>query len=386
MRIKSIDIFRALTMFLMIFVNDLWTLSDIPSWLGHKAASEDGMGLADTVFPAFLFIVGLSIPYAINARVNRGESGMRILVHIAERTFALLVMGLFMVNLEYINESQLPFSKYSWEMLMAFAIFLIWNHYQTKSPGRITEYALKLSGIAILVFLALIYHGGSENQSHWMSIHWWVILGLIGWGYLVNALVYFMLRGRPALIALVCLIFYLLSINEFVTLFHFRVKIVVSASNHASVMSGMLVTTVFLWLKEKGRMKHLIPLLLGLAMLFLLFGFISRPQWGISKIRATPSWTAICAGINTLFFVMLYVLTDRLEITRWAHIISPAGKSALTCYLVPYLVYPLIAVAGFHLPPVILTGMAGIVKSILFSLLIIWIAGLLGRVNVRLRI
>ena len=36
-RIASIDITRAVTMLLMIFVNDLWTLRNIPSWLGHTA-------------------------------------------------------------------------------------------------------------------------------------------------------------------------------------------------------------------------------------------------------------------------------------------------------------------------------------------------------------
>ena len=56
-RLASIDVFRALTMLLMIFVNDLGTLTNIPLWLEHTKAAEDGMGLADTVFPAFLFIV-----------------------------------------------------------------------------------------------------------------------------------------------------------------------------------------------------------------------------------------------------------------------------------------------------------------------------------------
>jgi heparan-alpha-glucosaminide N-acetyltransferase len=45
MRFKSIDILRSLTMLLMIFVNDLWTLTDVPEWLGHKGAREDGLGL-----------------------------------------------------------------------------------------------------------------------------------------------------------------------------------------------------------------------------------------------------------------------------------------------------------------------------------------------------
>ena len=71
LRIASIDIFRALTMLLMIFVNDLWTLNNIPEWLGHRPADYDGMGLADVVFPAFLFIVGLSIPFAIKSRRER---------------------------------------------------------------------------------------------------------------------------------------------------------------------------------------------------------------------------------------------------------------------------------------------------------------------------
>ncbi len=57
-RIASIDILRALTMVLMIFVNDLWSLTNIPAWLGHVEKGVDGIGLADVVFPAFLFIVG----------------------------------------------------------------------------------------------------------------------------------------------------------------------------------------------------------------------------------------------------------------------------------------------------------------------------------------
>ena len=67
-RLATIDILRALTMVLMIFVNDLWSLRDIPGWLGHVERGVDGIGLADVVFPAFLFIVGLSLPYAIDAK------------------------------------------------------------------------------------------------------------------------------------------------------------------------------------------------------------------------------------------------------------------------------------------------------------------------------
>src|SRR4051794_13651605 len=41
-RVASIDIVRALTMVLMIFVNDLGSLKNIPSWLEHVPPGVDG--------------------------------------------------------------------------------------------------------------------------------------------------------------------------------------------------------------------------------------------------------------------------------------------------------------------------------------------------------
>ncbi len=385
-RFKSIDIFRALTMLLMIFVNDLWTLTDIPEWLGHKAADVDGMGLADVVFPVFLFIVGLSIPWAIEARINRSESSIQVLKHIAERSVALLVMGVFMVNLENINASELPINKNYWQILMALAFFMIWNNYKGKVLGRIPPNVMKIAGVLILIFLAVIYRGGSANDPQWMKPHWWGILGLIGWGYLINALLYLGLRHRLVWMVLATLVFYLLNINEFISPFEFDLQIVVSASNHASVMTGMLVTIILINLRESGNMKYLISSLVGLSLLLLIFGFVTRPFWGISKILATPSWTAICAGISTACFVFLHIISDRMKITRWADIIAPAGNSTLTCYLMPYFAYALIALAGLQLPGLFLAGIAGLIKSLLFSLLIILITGWLGRLKISLKI
>ncbi|MEN8226858.1 MAG: DUF5009 domain-containing protein [Bacteroidota bacterium] len=385
-RLKSIDILRALTMLLMIFVNDLWTLSNIPEWLGHKAAHEDGMGLADVVFPAFLFIVGLSIPHAIRSRFNKGERKVQVLRHIIERSLALLIMGVFMVNLENIDAGKLLFSKYIWQILMTLAFFLIWNVYRDKVFGKIPPQVMKITGWMILIFLAAVYVGPGEGSYHWMQLHWWGILGLIGWGYLLSALVYLGLGNRPGWIALICAMLFLMNVNEFTTPFNFSFKLVVSASNYASVMCGVLATSIMIRLREKEGIQYLVPALLGLATILMLFGYMTRPAWGISKIMATPSWTAICAGITSLSFAVLYLLSDKLGITRWADLIAPAGYSTLTCYLVPYYVYALVAMTGLALPEILTTGGVGIVKSILFSILIVQLTGVLGKINIRLKI
>ncbi len=68
MRLACIDMLRALTMFFMSWVNDFWTLKKIPKWLEHAKVNENYLGFPDVIFPLFLFIVGLSIPFAIKNR------------------------------------------------------------------------------------------------------------------------------------------------------------------------------------------------------------------------------------------------------------------------------------------------------------------------------
>ena len=85
-------------MFLMIWVNDFWRLEDIPKWLKHAGAGEDYLGFSDLIFPWFLFVLGMSIPFAIDNRLNKGEIKIEILKHIFLRAFALIIMGLFHMN------------------------------------------------------------------------------------------------------------------------------------------------------------------------------------------------------------------------------------------------------------------------------------------------
>ena len=124
-RVTSIDIVRALTMVLMIFVNDLGSLKDIPLWLEHVKPGVDGIGLADVVFPAFLFIVGLSLPFAIENRRKKGDSELQLVKHVLVRTVALLVMGVFLVNGETINAAGTGLPGYLWYPLSSFGISIL---------------------------------------------------------------------------------------------------------------------------------------------------------------------------------------------------------------------------------------------------------------------
>jgi len=120
--------------------------------------------------------------------------------------------------------------------------------------------------------------------------------------------------------------------------------------------------------------------------LYIAYGFATRPLWGISKIRASPSWTTICAGIGFSSFALIYILADVLKIIRWSAIIMPAGRSTLTCYLLPYIIYPLFFPLIKLLPDSLTGGIAGILKSLIFALVVILLTGLLERNRIKLRI
>src|SRR5258706_13356755 len=86
-RIKSIDVARGFAMFMMIFVNDLAGAGKIvPDWMVHfsdRHRGGSGMTFVDLVFPAFLFIVGMSVPLALGERRAKGQSVWKIIGHVS---------------------------------------------------------------------------------------------------------------------------------------------------------------------------------------------------------------------------------------------------------------------------------------------------------------
>lgn len=187
-RIVSIDILRALTMVLMIFVNDLWSLKDIPGWLEHAERGVDGIGLADVVFPAFLFIVGLSLPYAIDNRRKKGATDWQLAKHVLFRSLALLVMGVFLVNGETYNANATGMARYLWNPICCLSFILIWNNYNA-SLNKYLVLSARIAGIVTLLIMSIIYRGGEDGDIQYFAPQWWGILGLIGWAYLVSGLI-----------------------------------------------------------------------------------------------------------------------------------------------------------------------------------------------------
>jgi len=175
-RVRSIDAFRAVTMFLMIFVNDLDGVPNVPQWLKHAGENVDALGLADVIFPAFLFIVGLSIPFAFQ---NRQSSGKQVPYRIITRSMALILIGFFHANMETYDDVATILPKPVWESLLTFSFFFIFLDY--KDTSNLKRNLLRGFGLVLLIAMSLLYKSNDPNHWTWLHFSWWGILGLIGW-------------------------------------------------------------------------------------------------------------------------------------------------------------------------------------------------------------
>jgi len=391
-RISSIDIMRGLTLVLMLFVNDL-NMDVAPAWLGHRAAAFDGMGLADWVFPGFLFIVGMAIPSALSKRFSSGQSVYEVSKHILSRSLVLIIIGVLMLNSGRVDPELTGMSKNLWAILMYIAVFLLWNDYPDKENKFFTIAGLKILALTIIVFLVFKFRSGSPENDGSLITSWWGILGLIGWAYLVSAFTYVLCRDSIIKTTLIVIIFLILNIFSSLNLLEFLnpVKpvfgIILSGNNPLIVLIG-LIAGLLIRNFSSDQYKKLILIFIGLGVVYLISGFILRKWFIISKILATPSWGMICSGISMLVFILLYWVADITKKIKWAEFLRPAGENSLTTYLAPDILYYLIWSTGIpiliykqsHEPLIVVAG------SIIWALLMVGLTALLARLKIKLKI
>jgi predicted acyltransferase len=389
LHIASIDILRALNMVLMIFVNDLWSLKDIPAWLGHVERGVDGMGLADVVFPAFLFIVGLSLPYAINNRRKKGDTDAQLIKHVLVRSIALLVMGVFLVNGESINAEATGMSRPLWNSICCACFILIWNTYP-KTTSKTLVNVLRGIAMTTLIVLAFLYRGGSDEAIHTFGPQWWGILGLIGWAYLASGVItvfarnsFYVIAGAWTFFALLSMLSHAGLVPEFL---HFIPNAILGGTLTGLTLGGVLTSMIFQHYREKKDNKMLTLVLFVFSAILIVLSLITRPYWGLAKLGATPAWLFLCSAYTILAFIVVYWIADVYKKSNWFNIIRPAGTDTLLCYLMPYFSYAFMRLIGLHLPDVLLTGGIGLIKSFLFAVLCAVITGGLIRLGLRLKL
>lgn len=91
-RLDSLDAFRGLTIGAMILANN----PGGPAYAPLKHAPWHGWTSTDLIFPSFLLIVGVAIPFSLGKRAGQGSGEWQLIARILRRGLILFGLGLFL--------------------------------------------------------------------------------------------------------------------------------------------------------------------------------------------------------------------------------------------------------------------------------------------------
>ena len=390
-RIASIDIFRGLTVLVMVFVDNLDFVKGLPWWTYHMPREANGMTYVDMVFPAFLFVMGMSIPLAVARRTAEGDSRGKIWLYILGRSLSLVALGLFIANGPQVDRQHAGVSVVSWDLLGFAGIALFWGGSASSAAAvhkglrRVAKYA----GLLLLVALAIVFRRTSQDgHVAWFDFSDWEILGLLGWAYLLAGSLYLLFQKNLA--ALAASLAGLSALNVLSTLGWFDwLKCFppyvqpFEAGLSSITMAGLIASLILVGgmlgngFRTKAFWAVIYSAVLGGA------AWMLAPL-GISKLRDTPAWCLSCAGVNTLLLVVLYWVADIKHWTSWAPFAKQAGSNALLAYMLAYVAYFIPFV--FRITADGTTGWYGVMRALLFAVLVLAVTAVLTHFKFRLQV
>ena len=373
----------------MVFVNDIAGVKGLPWWTHHMPDGVNGMTYVDMVFPAFLFIVGISMPLAINRRLSLGESRRDVLIHVAVRSLGLVAMGYVLANLHGVDAQLTGIGRRTWDRLAFAGILLAWSVYP-KSGARRTLYTImKASGFLLLAVLLSIFRRKAAGGAAGLDLSYPEILGLIGFAYFSAGLIYVMIPKRLWWFA-----------GAFVAL---NAMNVAAKTGHLHALGD---APLYFWPLGDGALPSII--MGGVVCSFILFdtsvaasarskvywsagvaailfaGGLALMPLGISKNQGTPTWCLFSEAACVIILMALYYVVDIKRFSAWAAFVKPAGSNTLLTYLLPWIcsaIPPLAAISagGLH-------GAYGIFRGCVFTAFILALSGVLTKMRLRMQL
>ena len=399
-RLASLDIYRGLVIVVMTLVNYLSPVQGVPAWSKHWPESLDGYTYVDVVFPAFLFIVGVAIPFALGRRLSRGDSLPGLAGKIFARSAVLILLGVVTVNPHYFHHAG-PLSKPWWFLLVMACALAIWNAAPAgASPFcRRVRRALQVAGGAGLVVLLALFRGtNGAGQTAWLQTDYWGMLGMIGWAYLVASLGWLAFRKNAAALmgAMGFLLCFYIGIRHGAldcaalgwlgwAPNHFRNAAFILGSNPATVMMGVLAGNCLLGPKDAESERRRLRFLLLFGVGLYAAGMLLRPLHGINKSDHTEAYALVTGGIPCVLLALVFWVVDIKRWRMWDALLAPLGQNALLAYILPGMVANAFAIFGRSVYWS-KAGLSGELSAVALTVLLLTIMWLLTRARLVMKL
>ncbi len=148
-RLLSLDVFRGFTLLAMVLVNS--HPGPVYPPLAH-ARWHGGWTFTDLIFPFFIFIVGVAMPYSFARRLENGENGRDVFLHVLRRCVLLFALGLFLNGFPRFDFSSLRVMGILQRIAICYGMAAFLYVYLRATPKVI----LAVSGVILALYFVLM--------------------------------------------------------------------------------------------------------------------------------------------------------------------------------------------------------------------------------------
>ncbi|MDD5694886.1 MAG: DUF5009 domain-containing protein [Bacteroidales bacterium] len=306
-RLFSLDALRGFDMFWIIGGEELFrSLGEIINrpwshwWVGQlEHVPWDGFHAYDLIFPLFMFISGVAIPYAITAKLEQGVSRSKIAIKVFKRAMLLVLLG-------FVYNGILEF------------------HFATQRYPSV----LGQIGLAYLIVALIVLY----TKRIWVRGVW--ILGILVGIAVIQLLVPVPGVGSGVLTPEGCINGYIDRLLLPGTLYGGvfdpeGVLCIISAS------SVVLIGSMAGYLIRSGRFsayKNTL-FLTSAGFLLILAARLLSPGYPFIKAAWTSTFDLLTAGISLVLLALFYLLVDVWKGEKWSFFLRVIGMNSITIYL-----------------------------------------------------
>lgn len=307
-RLMCLDALRGLDMFFLIglayIFRALPELSDnsVFIWLDKQSHHPDWQGftLYDMIFPMFIFIVGVAMPFSFSKRMEKAGGKRKLYKHILIRTVILAILGV-----------------------------VLWKQPGGPHPHYGFYSVLYRIGFSYFFAAIILMNTKIRGQIYWafgIAIGYWLLLRFVpvpgyGAGNFTEA------GNLTTYIG-----------NHVSNLISPNFRYVISLSLLPSVSTALFGVLAGQWLRSEKRPteKTMGMLLWGAGLIIL--GLLIHLDFPINKKLATTSFVFLASGISTLSLAVFYWVIDVKGYKKWSFFLVVIGLNPITIYVAGFLV------------------------------------------------
>ena len=303
-RLASVDALRGFDMFWIIGGGTL--LANLTKVYSHPVTDAiqrqlhhvewEGFHFEDLIFPLFLFIVGVVLPFSFTRRLELGHNRRALYLHILKRSSIIILLGLIFNGLQRFDWPQMrwPGVLQRIGICYFFAAIIVMNT-KWRTQAIIIAAVLILYWIATMLIPVPNYGAGNLTMEGCLSsyIDQQLIPGELYYGYGDN-------EGVISTLPAIC-----------------------------TVLLGALAGH---WLRSGQLGDRKAAGLAFAGIVSLLLGLLWGQVFPIIKILWTSSYVMVAGGLSLLLLALFYWVIDVKGYSKWAFFFIVIGMNPITIY------------------------------------------------------